>query len=53
MHRWKPWLIRAAIAFAAFYLLTKPANAAEAVNALTDGVFHGANQLAVFLNHLV
>lgn len=53
MHRLKPWLIRAAIAFAAFYLLTKPANAADAVNSAVDGVMHGADQLAVFFSSIL
>lgn len=50
--QWKKWLIRAAIAFIAFYLLTKPANAAGMVNGAFDGILHGANQLAVFFTHI-
>ncbi|MEV0149146.1 MULTISPECIES: hypothetical protein [unclassified Nonomuraea] len=52
MQRYKTWLIRAVIVFAAFYLLTRPANAAEAVNSAFDGVLNGATQLAVFFNHI-
>lgn len=52
MHRWKKWLTYAAVAFTLFYLLSRPANAAEAVNSVVAGVINSADQLAVFLNHL-
>ncbi|MGW4791174.1 hypothetical protein ACWEPC_02000 [Nonomuraea sp. NPDC004297] len=51
--RYKKWLIRAAIAFAAFYLIAKPANAADAVNSAVGGVLHGADQLAVFFSSIL
>lgn len=53
MMRYKTWLIRAAIAFVIFYLFTRPANAAEAVNSAFDGVMHGANQLATFFSKVL
>ena len=39
-----------AVAFAIFYLFTRPAQAAGAVNGVFDGVIKGANQLAVFFS---
>lgn len=53
MYRWKKPLMYAAIAFAAFYLLSKPANAADAVNGALDGIMHGANQLSVFFSKVL
>ena len=35
-----------------FYLFTRPASAADAVNGVVDGIFHGADQLAVFATHV-
>ena len=52
MHRWKTWLIRAAIAFVLFYLFTRPASAAAAVNGAFDSIMQGANQLAVFISKI-
>ncbi|MFG2072772.1 hypothetical protein SAMN05421874_1355 [Nonomuraea maritima] len=37
-----------AVAFVVFYLLSRPAEAATAVNSVFDGIVAGANQLAVF-----
>jgi hypothetical protein len=51
MHR-KKWLAYLALAFVAFYLFTRPAQAASAVNSVFDGILGGANQLAVFFNHI-
>ncbi|MEU8362287.1 hypothetical protein AB0C27_40345 [Nonomuraea sp. NPDC048882] len=48
----KNWIIGLAVAFALFYLLSRPAQAAEAVNGVIAGVINSADQLAVFLNHL-
>lgn len=53
MHRLKPWLIRIGIAFALFYLFTRPANAADAVNGAFDGIMQGADQLAIFFNKIL
>ena len=39
-----------AIAFLAFFLFTRPAQAAGAVNGVFDGILQGANQLAVFFS---
>ncbi|MFC5822289.1 hypothetical protein [Nonomuraea insulae] len=36
------------IGFVVFYLFTRPAQAAGAVNGVFDGILNGANQLAVF-----
>lgn len=43
----------AAIAFAVFYLFSRPAQAANAVNGVFDGILHGANQLALFFNNVL
>ncbi|MEU7743226.1 hypothetical protein [Nonomuraea sp. NPDC049158] len=48
MFRLRRWLGYAVMAFAVFYLFTRPAQAAGAVNGVFNGIFHGANQLAVF-----
>ncbi|WP_188188923.1 hypothetical protein [Nonomuraea sp. SYSU D8015] len=48
MFRLRRWLGYGAIAFAVFYLFTRPAQAAGAVNGVFDGILNGANQLAVF-----
>ncbi|GAB2906191.1 hypothetical protein ACFMQL_28060 [Nonomuraea fastidiosa] len=42
-----------AIAFVVFYLFTRPAQAAAAVNGVFDGIIHGANQLAVFFSSIL
>lgn len=52
MQRFKKVLIYAALAFVAFYLFTRPTNAADAVNSVINGVTAGANQLAVFLTSI-
>lgn len=52
MYRFKKWAVYALVAFAAFYLFTRPANAADAVNGVFDGVMQGADRLAVFFTHL-
>lgn len=40
------------IAFAAFYLLTQPVAAADAVRGAVDAVFDGFEQLTRFITHL-
>ena len=52
MMRYKKWLIRIGVAFVLFYLFTRPANAAAAVNGAFDGIMQGANQLAVFISKI-
>lgn len=42
-----------AVAFVVFYLFTRPAQAAAAVNGVFDGIVNGANQLAVFATSVV
>ncbi|MEV0994683.1 hypothetical protein [Nonomuraea sp. NPDC050202] len=51
--QWKKWLKWGAVAFVVFYLFTKPANAAAAVNGAFDGIMQGANQLAVFFSSVL
>ncbi|MEO3875499.1 hypothetical protein ABGB18_42530 [Nonomuraea sp. B12E4] len=53
MHRLKRALMWVAVAFVAFYLFTKPAEAAVAVNGVFDGILHGADQLATFCTRLL
>lgn len=48
----KKWLTIAACAFVAYYLFTRPANAADAVNGVVGAIVTGADQLAVFLTHI-
>jgi hypothetical protein len=43
----------ALVAFVIFYLFTRPAQAASAVNGVFDGIVHGANQLAVFFTSVL
>lgn len=50
--KYKTWLIRFALAFAIFYLFSRPAQAADAVNGVVDGIFTGANRLAAFLSDI-
>ncbi len=40
------------LAFAAFYLLTQPANAAEAIKGAVDAVLNAFGQLMRFLSEL-
>ena len=42
-----------AVAFVVFYLFTRPAQAADAVNGVFDGILQGANQLAVFFSRVL
>ncbi|MEU4579368.1 MULTISPECIES: hypothetical protein [Nonomuraea] len=42
-----------AVAFVIFYLFTRPAEAAAAVNGVFDGIVQGANQLAVFFSSVL
>ncbi|MFI7446886.1 hypothetical protein ACIBQX_05245 [Nonomuraea sp. NPDC049714] len=42
-----------AVAFVVFYLFTRPADAAAAVNGVFDGIVNGANQLAVFFTNVL
>ena len=53
MHRIKKWLMYVLAIFACFFLFTRPAQAANAVNGVFDGILHGADQLAVFATHLL
>ncbi|HEX4814327.1 MAG TPA: hypothetical protein VFV66_16410 [Nonomuraea sp.] len=41
-----------AVAFVVFYLFTRPAQAADAVNNVIDGIFQGADQLALFFQRI-
>ncbi|GGS85807.1 MAG: hypothetical protein HOV96_13130 [Nonomuraea sp.] len=41
------------VAFVVFYLFTRPAQAAAAVNGVFDGIVQGANQLAVFFTNVL
>ncbi|MEV1175167.1 hypothetical protein [Nonomuraea sp. NPDC049784] len=49
----KKVLTYVAVAFVVFYLFTKPAQAAEAVNGVFVGILHGADQLAVFFTNVL
>lgn len=49
----RKFIVRALLLFALFYLFTRPAQAAAAVNGVFDGVIHGANQLAVFFSKVL
>ncbi|GAA4184738.1 hypothetical protein ACSDR0_31615 [Streptosporangium sp. G11] len=42
-----------AVAFVVFYLFTKPAEAASAVNGVFDGIIRGADQLALFFTRVL
>jgi hypothetical protein len=52
MHRWKKVITYVAVGFVVFYLFTRPAQAAGAVNGVFDGIVQGANQLAVFVSSI-
>jgi hypothetical protein len=52
MHRIKKVALYVGLLFVAFYLFTRPTNAADAVNTVIHGVTTGANQLAVFVTHI-
>ncbi|WP_214317929.1 hypothetical protein [Nonomuraea sediminis] len=41
------------VAFVVFYLFTRPAQAANAVNGVFNGIVQGANQLAVFFTNVL
>jgi hypothetical protein len=41
------------VAFVVFYLFTRPADAASAVNGVFDSIVHGADQLAVFFTNVL
>ncbi|GAA3154396.1 hypothetical protein GCM10010466_51700 [Planomonospora alba] len=43
----------AAVAFVAFYLFSRPADAAAAVNGVFDGILRGADQLALFFTNVL
>ncbi|MFB4280881.1 hypothetical protein ACBJ59_36715 [Nonomuraea sp. MTCD27] len=49
----KKALTYVAAAFALFYLFSRPASAAAAVDGVFNGIITGANQLAVFFNAFV
>ncbi|WP_193319010.1 hypothetical protein [Nonomuraea phyllanthi] len=53
MTRIKKPAIYLALAFAAFYLFTKPASAADAVNGIFDGILAGADRLSVFFTNVL
>ncbi|SNS11170.1 MULTISPECIES: hypothetical protein [Streptosporangium] len=42
-----------AVAFVVFYLFTRPAEAASAVNGVVDGIARGADQLALFFTRVL
>jgi hypothetical protein len=52
MHRTKKVVAYVLVAFVIFYLFTRPAQAATAVNGVFSGILHGANQLAVFATNI-
>ncbi|MFI7449509.1 hypothetical protein ACIBQX_18580 [Nonomuraea sp. NPDC049714] len=52
MNRFKKVALYVVLAFIGFYLFTRPANAADAVNTVIHGVTAGANQLSVFLTNI-
>jgi hypothetical protein len=52
MQRIKKYGKYVAAAFVCFFLFTRPASAADAVNKVFDNIVHGADQLAVFFTHL-
>lgn len=52
MRRFKKPITWLLVGVALFYLFTRPANAADAVNGVFDGVVHGGNQLAVFFTNV-
>ncbi|GII65794.1 hypothetical protein Skr01_58790 [Sphaerisporangium krabiense] len=49
----KKVLLYLAIAFAVFYTLSRPADAANAVDGIFQGVSSGAGQLATFFTRLL
>lgn len=49
----KKALMYGAVAFIVFYLLSRPADAATAVNGVFDGIINGANQLSVFFSKVL
>lgn len=53
MYRFKKVLMYVGIPFVLFFLFTRPAQAASAVNGVFDGVLQGANQLAVFFTNVL
>ncbi len=48
----KKYIMWAAIAFVAFYLLSQPQGAASVVNSAASGLQSAANSLATFINAL-
>ncbi|WP_197093628.1 hypothetical protein [Nonomuraea sp. SBT364] len=53
MSRFKKPLTWLAVIFVLFFLFTRPAQAAGAVNGAFDGILHGADQLAIFLGKVL
>lgn len=53
MSRKRKVLVYVAAAFAIFYMFTRPAQAASAVNGVFDGIVNGADKLAVFATALL
>jgi hypothetical protein len=49
----KKVLTYVAVAFVVFYLFTRPAEAASAVNGVFDGIVRGADQLALFFTRVL
>ncbi|MEV0382451.1 hypothetical protein [Nonomuraea sp. NPDC050643] len=41
------------VGFVVFFLFTRPAKAADAVNGIFDGILQGADQLAIFATRLL
>jgi hypothetical protein len=49
----KKVLVYLAVAFAVFYLYSRPAEAATAVRGILDGIGSGASQLSLFFSQLL
>ncbi|MBB6474485.1 hypothetical protein [Sphaerisporangium rubeum] len=49
----KKVLVYLAVAFFVFYLYSRPADAADAVRGLMDGIGDGASRLALFFSELL
>ncbi|MEU6725433.1 hypothetical protein ABZ917_17135 [Nonomuraea wenchangensis] len=52
MYRIKKFGLYAALVFALFYLFTRPVQAANAVSGAIEGVFTGADKVAVFFSSI-
>ncbi|MDF5755994.1 hypothetical protein [Spongiactinospora sp. TRM90649] len=49
----KKVLTYVAVAFVIFYLFSRPAEAASAVNGVLDGIVNGADRLATFFSQIL